>query len=179
MCTSLWSLQGGRSGERRRIDPVIKEASGGQPKAPSGSAANLALPVPAWPARLAAQGGLAPILLPSPPALDCTHPILPHASSPLQAAKRGLDVGKLHGSRTPAWRNLRGRSAPALKKSYFEGGCAGCVGRFGCSVMWLLCGCGCAAGSCVREYLACGLTGLVHVHAPKYTSPAWPPFCRP
>lgn len=39
---------------------------------------------------------------------------------PPQAHKRGLDVGKLHGSRTPAWKNLRGRSA-SRRKQYFEG----------------------------------------------------------
>ncbi|PRW59558.1 ATPase family AAA domain-containing-like isoform X1 [Chlorella sorokiniana] len=38
-----------------------------------------------------------------------------------EAHKRGLDVDKLHGSRTPAWRNLRGRSASQRKRSYYEG----------------------------------------------------------
>ncbi len=38
----------------------------------------------------------------------------------MQAHKRGLDVEKLHGSRTPAWRNLRGRGVQK-KQSYFEG----------------------------------------------------------
>lgn len=38
-----------------------------------------------------------------------------------QAHKRGLDVDKLHDSRTPAWRNLRGRSASQRKRSYYEG----------------------------------------------------------
>jgi hypothetical protein len=39
----------------------------------------------------------------------------------LQAHKRGLDVEKLNGSRTPAWRSLRGRDGAAKKQSYFEG----------------------------------------------------------
>ena len=40
----------------------------------------------------------------------------------MQAHKRGLDVGKLHDSQTPAWRNLRGRgSAGQKRQSYFEG----------------------------------------------------------
>ncbi|KAL4429387.1 hypothetical protein ABPG77_005161 [Micractinium sp. CCAP 211/92] len=55
-------LQRARSGERRRVDPVIAEAH-----------------------------------------------------------KRGLDVEKLHGSRTPAWRNLRGRGSQKKVQSYFEG----------------------------------------------------------
>ena len=48
-------------------------------------------------------------LVPAPPA------------PPLQAHKRGLDVEKLNGNRTPAWRNLRGRDGAAKKQSYFEG----------------------------------------------------------
>lgn len=39
----------------------------------------------------------------------------------MQAHKRGLDVQKLHGSRTPAWRNLRGRGSQKKVQSYFEG----------------------------------------------------------
>lgn len=30
-------------------------------------------------------------------------------------------MGKLHGSHTPAWRNLRGRGGQKKVKSYFEG----------------------------------------------------------
>ena len=39
----------------------------------------------------------------------------------VQAPKRGLDVEQLQDSRTPAWRNLRGRSASQRKQSYYEG----------------------------------------------------------
>lgn len=55
----------------------------------------------------------------------CQHPLHSAAAllrTPLaQAHKRGLDVDKLHDSRTPAWRNLRGRSASQRKRSYYEG----------------------------------------------------------
>lgn len=71
--------------------------------------------VPAVPACPAAGGGPSRVLrLFVDPAATPRHPTS-------QAHKRGLDVDKLHGSRTPAWRNLRGRSASQRKRSYYEG----------------------------------------------------------
>lgn len=38
-----------------------------------------------------------------------------------EAGRRGLDVGKLHASHTPAWANLRDRRS-RKERSYYEGG---------------------------------------------------------
>ena len=116
-------LQRGTSGERKRVDPVIKEASFSVARARLPPAAAPPLPPGAACPRLrrgAPPGGpaSAPRALPR---HRCGSRFAPLLLPPLQAAKRGLDVDRLHGSRTPAWRNLRGRSASARKKSYYEG----------------------------------------------------------
>lgn len=113
LCFPLCVLQRGRSGvERRRVDPVLKEVSRVWCRPPA------AVGWPTW-------------CWLSVPGLPCDgHPAmatrLSHASTAglptrAQAHKRGLDVEQLHDSRTPAWRNLRGRSASRRKQSYYEG----------------------------------------------------------
>lgn len=118
---ALLCLQQRRSGERgqggererRRVDPVVKEVRCADQLAVPGRF-GFAFP----PALLFLCTWL---VCPSPSTAAVPLPLAPRLPRGMQAHKRGLDVEKLHGSKTPAWRNLRGRTGGPKKQSYFDG----------------------------------------------------------
>ena len=118
-------LQRRRSSERRRVDPVIKEVCSRAQSAALRNTCSLAAQLCARAAdhaRPSAARLLHQTHRPPGSRWPAQHIALPPTTTMLlQAPKRGLDVDKLGGSRTPAWRNLRGRGSTHKKRSYYEG----------------------------------------------------------